>query len=83
MIECEPAVSVEMLNVAFPPLIAPVPSVVLPSLNVTVPVAAKGVTVAVNVTVEPYAEGFADEARVIVVLAGSTVWVSAKDVLPL
>jgi hypothetical protein len=52
-------------------------------LNVTVPVAAKGVTVAVNVTDEPYAEGFADEANLIVVLAGSTVWFSARDVLPL
>lgn len=33
----------------------------VPSLNVTVPVAAEGVTVAVKVTDEPYVEGFADE----------------------
>ena len=53
MIECDPPASVEMLNVAFPLLIVPVPSVVLPSLNVTVPVAADGVTVPVNFTELP------------------------------
>jgi hypothetical protein len=41
------------MNVAFPALIEPVPIVVLPSLNVTVPVANEGVTVAVYVTDEP------------------------------
>ena len=59
----------------------PVPSVVLPSENVTVPVAVAGVTVAVNVTGEPYADGFADEASVTVVLALFTVCVRAVDVL--
>jgi len=53
VIECDPAVSVDVLKVALPPLSVPVPSVVLPSLNVTVPVAAEGVTVAVNVTDDP------------------------------
>jgi hypothetical protein len=53
VIECDPAVSVAVLNVVFPPLRVPVPNVVLPSLNVTVPVAADGVTVAVNVTEFP------------------------------
>jgi hypothetical protein len=53
VIECDPAVRVALLRVAFPLLSAPVPNVVLPSLNVTVPVAAEGVTVAVNVTDEP------------------------------
>ena len=47
-----PAVSDEILNVAVVPLIVPVPSVVLPSLKVTVPVAPL-VTVAVNVTEPP------------------------------
>jgi hypothetical protein len=51
--ECDPAVSVEVLNVVFPLLSVPVPNVVLPSLNVTVPVAADGVTVAVKVTELP------------------------------
>ena len=64
MIECDPPASVEMLNVAFPLLIVPVPSVVLPSLNVTVPVAANGVTVAVKVTELPYVEGFDEEVSV-------------------
>ena len=41
-----------VLNVAVVPLIVPVPSVVVPSLNVTVPVAPL-VTVAVNVTEPP------------------------------
>ena len=36
-------------------------------MNVTVPVAAEGVTVAVNVTDEPKVDGFADEERVVVV----------------
>ena len=47
-----PAVSDETLNVAVVPLIVPVPSVLLPSMNVTVPVAPL-VTVAVNVTEPP------------------------------
>ena len=47
-----PAVRAAVLNVAVVPLIVPVPSVVLPSLNVTVPVAPL-VTVAVNVTEPP------------------------------
>src|SRR5208282_5561215 len=49
---------VEVLYVALPLLIVAVPSVLLPSVNVTVPVAVVGVTVAVNVTDEPYADGF-------------------------
>jgi hypothetical protein len=44
-----------------------VPSVVLPSLNVTVPVAVEGVTVAVKVTEEPYNDGFAEEVSATVV----------------
>ena len=42
----------EVVYVVLPLLSVPVPKVVLPSLNVTVPVAADGVTVAVNVTDE-------------------------------
>ena len=59
----------------------PVPSFVLPSANVTVPVAVVGFTVAVNVTTAPYADGLADEASVTVVFALFTVCVSAVDVL--
>jgi hypothetical protein len=53
VIECDPAIRVDVLNVALPLLTVPVPRVVLPSLKVTVPVAADGETVAVNVTEEP------------------------------
>jgi hypothetical protein len=79
-----PPASVEMLNVAFPALVVPVPSVALfKSVNVTVPVAVVGVTTAVKVTDEPYTDGFVSEPNVVVVLAGFTVWVSTEDVLPL
>ena len=47
-----PRVRPEVANVARPPLIVPVPSVVEPSLKVTVPVAPL-VTVAVNVRLLP------------------------------
>ena len=70
-----------MLNVACPPLIVPVPRVVLPSLKVTVPVAAEGETVAVSVTDEPYVDGFAEDASVTAVFALFTVWVSTDEVL--
>jgi hypothetical protein len=36
-------------------------------MNITVPVAVVGVTVAVNVTEEPYTDGFTDEVSVTVV----------------
>ena len=81
VIECVPPVSVEMLKVAFPLPIVPVPSVVLPSRNVTVPVAVEGETVAVNVTAEPYVDGFNDDATVMVVLTLFTVCVNTDDVL--
>jgi hypothetical protein len=51
---------------------------VLPSLNITVPVAVVGVTVATNVTDEPNTDGFADEASAIVGVAGFTV----KETVP-
>jgi hypothetical protein len=62
-------------------LIVSVPSVVLPSRNVTVPVAAGGVTVTVNVVDEPNATGFAEEVNETVVLDLITVCVSAGEVL--
>jgi hypothetical protein len=81
--ECDAAVSVVVVKVAFPLLRVPVPSVVPPSRNVTVPVAVDGVTVAVNFTDEPYVDGLAEDASVTVVLALLTVWVSVEDVLVL
>jgi hypothetical protein len=50
VMECEPTASVHVPKAAFPLLIAPVPNVVVPSINVTVPVTVVGDNVAVNVT---------------------------------
>ena len=83
MIECEPTARAEVLYTALPLLTLPVPSVVPPSLKVTVPAAVLEEIVAVNVTEEPYAEGFEDDDIVVDVLALFTVWVSVEDVLPL
>ena len=52
-----------MLNVAFALAIVPVPSLVVPSLNVTVPVAAEGDIVAVKVTDEANVDGFVAKSR--------------------
>jgi hypothetical protein len=58
-----------------------VPSVVLPSVKVTVPVAVAGVTVAVSVTGKPNAHGFAEGKSVNAVLAVLTVWARVVDPL--
>ena len=50
---CDPTASVEVLRLVLPLARVPVPSVVLPSLNVTIPVAVDGVRVAVKVTNAP------------------------------
>lgn len=81
--EWEPTERADVLYVAVPLLTLPVPSVVLPSLNVTVPVAVVDEIVAVKVTEEPKAEGFADDETVVVVLALFTVCVSVDEVLVL
>jgi hypothetical protein len=57
--------SVDVLYAAVPPDKALVPSVTAPSMNVTVPVAADGVTVAVNVTGLPYVDGLADDVTLV------------------
>ena len=69
MIECEPGARLTGVRVAVPPDNVPVPSVVDPSLNVTVPVALLGETAAVNVTGWPNTEGLTDEETVVLVLA--------------
>src|SRR6185295_1280240 len=66
----------------------PVPSVVAPSLNVTVPVGtptagATAVTVAVKVTDSPDRDGFTDEVSAVVVSPFCTTWSTVFDVLPL
>ena len=50
LIECDETDNDDVVKVATPELRFDVPSVVPLSLNVTVPVAAEGATVAVNVT---------------------------------
>ena len=69
MSECAATESVEMFSVAVPPLRGPVPRVVVPSLNVIVPVAVDGETVAVNVTAAPNVDGLSDDVIVVVVEA--------------
>ena len=58
------------------------PSVVLPSLKVTVPVAALGVTVAVKVTEDPNVEGLLDEVTAVELDALVHSLVKPDDVLP-
>ncbi len=54
---------------------------VVPSLNVTVPVALEGVTVAVSVTVCPVSDGFGLAPSAVVVV-WSTFWLRGEEVLP-
>ena len=73
--ECDPSTNAEVVNVACPePFSVPVPSVVVPSLNVTVPVGVPepgeaAATVAVKVTDCPTTDGFEEEPKLVVVLA--------------
>ena len=60
-----------------------VPRAVAPSRNCTVPDAADGVTVAVNVTVAPPRAGFRDDATLTLAAAFVIVSVSAAEVLVL
>jgi hypothetical protein len=77
-----PTLSEDVVNVACPaPLSVPVPSVVAPSLNVTVPVGFDPVTVAVKVTACPRVLGFCEDCSVVVVGAWPTTWLSGADVL--
>lgn len=76
VMECEPAASDAVMNVATPPApTVPVPMEVAPSKNVTVPVmvpAVAEVTVAVNVTFAPLVDGLRDDATAVVVEAFAT-----------
>jgi len=72
VMSCEPAVSVDVVNVAVfgePPLSEPVPRVVVPSMNVTVPVAFMVLSVAVKVTESPTLDGFREDVSVTVGVA--------------
>jgi hypothetical protein len=77
-IEWVPNDRLEVVNVAAPRFSVRVPSVVLPSKNVTVPVAVDGDTVAVNVTACPTLDGLALEVSVVGVCGGLYVVVAAS-----
>ncbi len=70
---CAPAVSVEVVKLAEPPVNVPVPNTVVPFLNVTVsPLGGAPrpeVTTAVKVTTCPYVDGFSEDDSVVVVPA--------------
>lgn len=88
VMEWLPAVSKEVAKLAWPePLSDAEPSVVLPSLKVTVPVGVLPLpnTVAVKVTGWPNADGFRDDIRAVFdgVEAWLTTWVSTAELLPL
>jgi hypothetical protein len=78
VIECVPTESVLVLKVATPEALSvPVPRVVVPSRNETVPVGvpvpgATAATVAVNITDAPIVLGLRLEVRWVVVLASFT-----------
>ena len=81
---CDPAASVDVEYVATPAAFSmPVPSVVVPSLKVTVPVGACApdppVTVAVNVMLEPTTADAAEEASVVVLDPAVTVTAMAVE----
>ena len=59
----------------------PVPSVVVPSRNVTVPVAADGDVVAVRTTAEPAEGAVLDALSAVVVAVAPAVTVTADEVL--
>ena len=68
-----------MDKVAVPPLSVPVPSVVAPSRNVTVP-SALGVTVAVKVTISLRVEGLSDEVKTILEAVSFTTCETGDEV---
>ena len=70
------------------PLRLVVPSELVPSLKVTVPVGvalagATGLTVAVKTTAWPNVDGFGDEPAAVLLLPLLTCWVKVADVLVL
>lgn len=80
--EWAPDVLKLVLSVALPLLKLAVPRTVVPSLKVTVPVAAVGVTVAVKAVDWPTPDGFTDEVKAVVVdVEVETVTETALEVL--
>lgn len=86
VMECASAERVVVVKAAIPPVSVFEVSVVVPSLNVTLPVGADevlDVTFAVIVTDCPYLDGFRDEVTTVVVAALFTVCARTGDVLPM
>src|SRR5437016_3858123 len=85
---CGAAARCDVVNVAVPAFSTAVPSVVRPSVKVTIPdgmdtlaafTRAPGATVAVNVTFWPYTEGASDETLAVAVGALRMVKVSGDE----
>jgi len=78
-----PTERVERTSLALPLPMVAVPRVVVLSLKVTVPVALKGLTVAVRVTCCPALAGFGEAERLVVVAAAAVTIdsVTAAEVL--
>ena len=74
LIDSEPAGKLVVVNVACPELSVPVPRMVGPCLKVTVPVAADGLTLAVNATGCPTKDGFNDGVSEVVVAVWDTTF---------
>ena len=89
VMEWLPLFKFEIEKVACPDAFkVPEPSVLLPSLKVTVPAGtavpgAPATTVAVNVTDWPLFDGLSEEITVVVVASLFTVWVRFEEVLVL
>jgi putative methionine-R-sulfoxide reductase with GAF domain len=79
--ECTPDAKVESASAADPLATGAVPRDAAPSRNCTVPVAAAGDTVAVNVTDCPAVDGFTEEVSVTLEAALLTVCATAAEVL--
>ncbi len=79
---CVAAESDEDAKVALPLLSSMTgePSGVVPSLNVTVPVALTGVTIAVSVTGSPAIDGFNEDVSVVVVASLLTPKLMSMDI---
>jgi hypothetical protein len=86
MIEWSPTESVLISRVATPLVIIPVPSVVEPLTNVTIPVGdadpvLPGVIVAVSTTLSPKTGALGEKVRAVVVVGFPTVTVTTGEVL--
>lgn len=82
VIECIPEARLDVAREALPLLRVALPNSVEPSKKRTVPVAAEGETVALNVTDCPTLDGLRLDVSDAVVFAAFTVCDSSGDVLP-